>query len=330
MKISDFDYNLPKEKIAQYPLKEREGCKLMVIDRNKGKIFHTIFKEIKNFLFPGDLLILNDSKVIKAKIFGRRKTGAKVEIFLLKKIDDLRYKALLRPLRRLKDKEEIELEGGFSCIIEKKDEGIVKFNFKIEDFLNKHGKMPLPPYIKRSPLKEDEEYYQTVFGKRPGSLASHTAGLHFNEKLLAELKEKGVKIKFITLHMSIASFKILNEENLKKEDLPEEFYSIDEELVKILDTRDYKRLICCGTSVVRCLESYGLNKKREGFTQLFIKPGFKFKFTQALITNFHYPKSSHIILVASFLGLDLLKKAYKEALNKDYRFLSYGDAMLIL
>ncbi len=330
MKIADFDYLLPKDRIAQYPLKKRDECKLMIIDRQKEQIFHTVFKEIKKFLFPGDLLILNNSQVIKAKIFGKRKTGAKVEIFLLKRMGENLYQALLKPLRRLKQGEEIILDRDFNCVIENKEEGVVRLNFDIEKFLNVYGKIPLPPYIKREPSQEDEEYYQTVFGTEKGSLASHTAGLHFDKKLLEELKNKGVNVKFITLHIQRASFRILDEKNLQKEILDSEYYKIPQDLVEVLANKNYKRLICCGTSVVRCLETYGLTKKTQDFTSLFIKPGFKFKFTQSLITNFHYPKSTHIVLVASFLGKDLLRKAYAQALEKDYRFLSYGDAMLIL
>ncbi len=331
MDTEGLDFNLPQEYIAQYPLLERSEAKLFIYERKAAKVYHARFSQIKDFLCAGDLLVLNDSGVKKTRLYARRKSGGRIEIFILRRVKDSLFKVMLRPLKRLKLGEELILEEGKCKIVDLK-EGLVEFLFPVDEgFFDKYAKIPLPPYIKREPVSLDEEYYQTVYFKEKGSLASPTAGLHFDEHILNSLADKGVHIDCLTLHIGKASFRLLKEEDLARDRWDEEYYRIPPTLLDRIRKKDYTKLVACGTSTVRALESFALTKNFEGFTSLFIKEGFKFKLTQALITNFHHPRSSHILLVSSFVGSrNLLFGLYQEALKNNYRFLSYGDAMLII
>jgi len=330
-----FDYKLPRELIAQYPLKEREKARLMVIDRKTGSIKETIFEEVINYIEEGDTLVLNDTKVIPARLKGVKKTGGKVEVFLLKKIEPYKWEVLLRGktgggqvYRIEKGEKSINVQ-----IIKKTDRGsyIAEFDTDNDSEIFSYGETPLPPYIKRTPEKEDESFYQTVYARKNGSVAAPTAGLHFTVDILEKLKNKGVNITYITLHIGWASFKILKEQ---KDRAGEEYIEISQETADIINKTKEKnsRIIAVGTSVVRALESC-VKKGRvfpsSGYTDLFIKAGFKFNIVDGLITNFHLPGSTHLYLVCAFGGTDLIEKAYKIAVEKKYRFYSYGDGMLI-
>jgi len=327
-----FDYNLPKEFIAQYPLKEREKARLMILNKIDGKITHNIFENIDKYLSEKDILVLNNTKVIPARILCRKETGGKIEIFLLKKLNGKRWNVLIREKGREGTKfHKEELEGK---IIKRNDDGsfTVEFNTKDNKEIIKYGEVPLPPYIKRKPEDIDKIYYQTVYAEKDGSIAAPTAGLHFTERIFEKLRNKGVKIVFITLHMGWYSIKVLkNNDN----NVPEEYFEIPQTTAEIINEgkKEGKNIIAVGTGTVRCLESAfenGIVVAKKGYTSLFIKPGFKFKIIDGMITNFHLPNSTHIYLVSAFAGINLIKKAYEEAIRKKYRFYSYGDSMLIL
>lgn len=337
MDIELFNYNLPKELIAQEPLKDRDKAKLMVLKRNNDEIIHTYFYNLPDFLDSGDLLILNDSKVIKAKLEITLDTGGKLNALFLKgdgnKIEILCEKSRKLTLGRkifFKDKtegvvKEILNEG--RRIIEIKD---------IKDyltFLNKVGDVPLPPYIKKKNIESND--YQTIYARVDGSIAAPTAGFHFTEKLFDTLRNKGINIKYITLHVGVPTFKPLKVKDIDDYEIGEEFYEIDEDVInKIRETKKEKRkIIAVGTTVVRALESLNIDdeiKSVRGTTNIFIKPPYKFKIVDAIITNFHLPKTSLLILVSTFAGREKILNAYKIAIENRYRFYSFGDAMLIL
>ncbi|MCX8082125.1 MAG: tRNA preQ1(34) S-adenosylmethionine ribosyltransferase-isomerase QueA [bacterium] len=331
-----FDYHLPKELIAQYPFKKRDKARLMVLNRNKGEIKENIFNEITEYFEEGDTLVLNDSKVIPARLRGKKNTGGKIEIFLLRKTQPYIWEVLIRG--NIKQKQECEVikeNRKLSLkILERTATGsyIIEFPTDKESEIFNFGEIPLPPYIKRKPEKEDDIFYQTVYGKKEGSVAAPTAGLHFTNPLLGKIENKGINITYITLHIGWASFKILRD---TEKEVGEEFIEISEEASKIINKtkKEKRRVIAVGTSTVRTLESSvkeGRIIPSCGYTDLFIKPGFKFKIVDALITNFHLPGSTHLLLVCAFGGTHFIEKAYKIAIEKKYRFYSYGDAMLIV
>ncbi len=330
MKI--LDITIPKEFIAQYPLKEREKARLMILNKIDGKITYDIFENIDKYLSEKDILVLNNTKVIPARILCKKETGGKIEIFLLKKIDEGKWNVLIRGKGREGTKfYKEELEGK---IIKRNDDGsfTVEFNTEDDKEIKKYGEVPLPPYIKRKPEEVDKIYYQTVYAEKDGSIAAPTAGLHFTKRILEKLEKKGVKIVFITLHMGWYSIKVLkNNDN----NVPEEYFEIPQKTAEIINEgkKEGKNIIAVGTGTVRCLESgneNGIVVAKKGYTSLFIKPGFKFKIIDGMITNFHLPDSTHIYLVSALTGINLIKKAYEEAIRKKYRFYSYGDSMLIL
>ncbi|RLB75932.1 MAG: tRNA preQ1(34) S-adenosylmethionine ribosyltransferase-isomerase QueA [Deltaproteobacteria bacterium] len=330
MKI--LDITIPKEFIAQYPLKEREKARLMILNKIDGKITYDIFENIDKYLSEKNILVLNNTKVIPARILCKKETGGKIEIFLLKKIDEGKWNVLIRGKGREGTKfYKEELEGK---IIKRNDDGsfTVEFNTGDDKEIIKYGEVPLPPYIKRKPEEVDKIYYQTVYAEKDGSIAAPTAGLHFTKRILEKLEKKGVKIVFITLHMGWYSIKVLkNDDN----NVPEEYFEIPQKTAEIINEgkKEGKNIIAVGTGTVRCLESgneNGIVVAKKGYTSLFIKPGFKFKIIDGMITNFHLPDSTHIYLVSALTGINLIKKAYEEAIRKKYRFYSYGDSMLIL
>ncbi|HID93886.1 MAG TPA: tRNA preQ1(34) S-adenosylmethionine ribosyltransferase-isomerase QueA [bacterium (Candidatus Stahlbacteria)] len=338
MLVSEFDYKLPRELIAQYPRVKREESKLLILYRKNGKIEHKRFFNIIEYMGRGDVLVLNETKVIPARLFGyREKTGGKVEVFLLKEIDKDKWEVLIKPRRKARLGEKIKFGDDFSC--EVVERGICSFNYKgdFNNLLNKYGKVPLPPYIKREPEESDKDRYQTVYAKVEGAVAAPTAGLHFSTELLKNLKEKGINIAKILLHTGVASFSPIKCDKVEDHQMAEEYYKISEESTSLINQA--KRVFAVGTTVVRTLESnakQGMGNRKwelvagEGWTNMFIYPPYEFKIVDALITNFHLPKSTNLILVAAFAGRALVLKAYNEAIRLGYRFYSYGDAMLIL
>ncbi len=325
-----FDFNLPKELIAQYPLKEREKARLMVVFKNKEEIIEDVFENIDKYLKKGDILVLNNTKVIPARLKCRKETGGKIEILLLKNIDEYQWKVIAKG--KVKEGGKFykdDLEGE---ILNKNEDGsfVVRFN-KDKEKIKKYGEIPLPPYIKREPEEIDKIYYQTVYAKKNGSIAAPTAGLHFTEEILEKLKNIGIEIIFITLHMGWPSIKILKD---VEKSVGKEYCEITEDVCEKINNgkKEGRRIIAVGTGTTRALESAWKEDKLMPFfdyTGLFIKPGFKFNVIDGLITNFHLRGSTHILLVYAFSG-EILKKAYNLAIKKKYRFYSYGDCMLII
>ena len=336
MKLSDFDYHLPKELIAKYPAQPRDSCRLMVLNRKDKTIEHRIFRDVIDYLKPGDTLVLNNTKVIPARLIGKKeKTNANIEVFLLRPIEDNIWEALIKNVRRLKKNQKIIISDDFYVEFLSKDDekAIVKIHSKdIKSDLEKYGHVPLPPYIEREDEEKDKDYYQTVFADKEGSVASPTAGLHFTKELLEKIKEKGVNIAYITLHVGLGTFKPVKTEDITKHKMHEEYFTIPKETLEMIKkTKENKKsVVAVGTTVVRALETYGKFGKTEGFTDIFIYPPYEFKIVDKLITNFHLPKSTLLMLVSAFADRDFILKAYNEAVKERYRFFSYGDAMLIV
>ncbi len=326
LRLINFDYPLPKELIAQYPLAERDEAKLLVLDRHKNKIEHRVFKNIKDYLKKEDLLVLNDTKVLPARLVGKRKTGGNVEILLLERKAGLTFRVLVRPAR-VKIAERIFFENSkISCLLSAKNE--VVFDAKEEKEVYALGKMPLPPYIKREAEDKDNIYYQTVYAAYDGSVAAPTAGLHFTKELLNDLK---CRLTYITLHVGYSTFKPVKAENILEHTMEPEEFMVPEKTVQAIEKTRAKggKIFAVGTTSCRALEAFGQGV-REGSTNLFIYPGYKFKLVDGLLTNFHLPKTTLFMLACAFGGIDLIKAAYAEAVEKQYRFYSYGDVMLIL
>ena len=340
MKVSDFNYDLPEELIAQHPYDKRDEARLMVLHRNTKQIEHKVFKDIIDYLEPGDCLVLNDTKVIPARLYGKKDTGAKVEFLLLKRIENDDWEAMVRPGNKLKAGAKVSFGDGIlqAEVLETLEGGNRRVRFTYEgifnEILDKVGLMPLPPYIKEN-IKEENEKYQTVYAKYEGSAAAPTAGLHFTEELLEKIKEKGVEIAKVTLHVGIGTFRPVKVENIEEHKMhSEHFYVKQIEADKINKAKDTgHRVVAVGTTSCRVLESVsdenGKMKEIETDTSIFIYPGYKFKCVDALITNFHLPESTLIMLVSSLAGKDFIMKAYKEAVEKRYKFFSFGDAMFI-
>jgi len=341
--LSEFGYTLPIELIAQKPQEKRDESRLLILDRQKKTVKEGIFKEIVDFLEKGDVLVLNDTKVIPARIFGRKQTGAKIEVLLLREIEKGLWEALIKPAKRIKLKQKIFFNQNsfWAELLEKKEDGInlIKFNTTdIKELLNKYGKLPIPHYIKKYP--DEPNRYQTVYAQKEGAVASPTAGLHFTEELLEKLKLKGINIVYITLHCGLATFRPIKEKDIRKHKMPEEYYQISEDTAKIINQarEEKRRVFACGTTTTRALETASFLdkdgifkvKSESGNTKLFIYPGYQFKIIDGLITNFHLPYSTNLILVASFCGLDFILKAYQYAIERKFRFYSFGDAMLII
>lgn len=340
MKVSEFDFYLPEELIAQEPISPRDMSRLIVLHKRERCIEHKRFYQITEFLHEGDLLVLNQTKVLPARLLGFKDTGANIEMVLLKRIKGDYWECLVKPGKKLKPGTKVffgdgELQGE---IINYTDSGgrIVKFIYKgiFEEVLDRLGEMPLPPYIQKE-LK-DKNRYQTVYAKEQGSAAAPTAGLHFTEELFEQIKHKGVKTAFLTLHVGLGTFRPVKSENVEEHKMHSEYYSINEETALLINqTKDMgKRVVAVGTTSIRTLETVGDTKGRvqesSGWTDIFIYPGYRFKVVDAIITNFHLPKSSLIMLVSAFAGTDFVKEAYRVAIEEKYRFYSFGDAMLII
>ena len=339
MKVSDFKYDLPEELIAQTPIKQRDHSKLMVLNREKQTIEHKIFKDIIDYLEPGDVLVRNNTKVLPARLYGKKETGANVEFLLLNNIEGDIWECIVRPGNKLHIGAKVIFGEGIlkAEIIDTMEGGTrkVKFSYNgiFNEILDQIGLMPLPPYIHEE-LK-DKDRYQTVYAKYRGSAAAPTAGLHFTEELLSKIEQKGIQIANVTLHVGIGTFRPVKEETVEKHHMHSEHYYIKKEDVDKINTakENGKRVIAVGTTSCRVLETIadenGHVKEAEGDTQIFIYPGYKFKILDGLITNFHLPQSTLLMLVSAFAGKDYILKAYKEAVKEKYRFFSFGDAMFI-
>lgn len=340
MKTAEFDYALPKELIAQEPVEPRDSSRLMVVHRDSGLIEHRRFFEVGEFLRAGDCLIVNDTRVIPARLKGEKaRTGGKVEIFLLAEVEKGLWEALVRPGRRLQPGAEVILgDGRLRARIEKRlagGERLVSFDHDgdLDELIDVLGEIPLPPYITK-PLDERERY-QTIYAKERGSVAAPTAGLHFTPALLESLTQKGVKTASVTLRVGLDTFRPVREEDIEKHEMHSEFFSVTEEAAEIVNQTKEQggRIVGVGTTSVRVLESAGQDGELHagtGSTQLFIYPGYRFKMVDIMLTNFHLPRSTLLMLVAAFAGRDLIMRAYKQAVEERYRFYSFGDAMLII
>lgn len=346
MRVSDFDYYLPEELIAQYPAAHREDSRLLVLDRmGSGEITHTRFSRIVDLLVPGDLLVLNDTRVFPARLLGTREgTGGMVEILLLEERSPGTWDALVRPGRRARKGETILFgDGSLRCVIEDSTpEGgrVVRFIGITEKEFWKEviriGKVPLPPYIKRDEEEIDRERYQTVYARTLGSVAAPTAGLHFTEEILWKLKDKGVQVAFVLLHVGLGTFRPVRVADVERHQMHAEYWKIEPTAADLINRarQEGRRVIAVGTTTVRVLESTAQDDGRilpgEGWTRLFIYPGFTFRVIDGLITNFHLPRSTLLMLVCAFAGRERVLHAYREAVERQYRFFSYGDAMLVI
>jgi len=341
MKTSDFDYHLPPELIAQVPLEPRDQSRLMVLERTNGSIEHRRFADLVDFLKAGYVLVCNDSRVIPARLKGKKaESGGKVELLLLRQIDNAVWEALLKPAKRVAIGAKLEIGGTDDSvsaeIIGEGERGIKVIRFPEETRLPKLGKIPLPPYI-RTPLA-DEERYQTVYARAPGSVAAPTAGLHFTSRLIEQLEHKGIEMLFVTLHVGLDTFRPVREDDPRQHPIHQEYGIVTKEVASRLNQAkgEGRRIICAGTTTVRIIEGVAQASQSsilepfEGGVGLFILPGYRFRMVDALITNFHLPRSTLLMLVAAFAGRDFIMRAYEEAIARKYRFYSFGDAMLIL
>lgn len=338
MLLSDFDYDLPEDLIAQTPMEPRNASRLMVLDPATGTIRHEHFYDLGKFLEAGDALIFNDTRVIPARLIGRKAdTGGRVEIFLLRRLDGSRWEALAKPGRKARVGSVIEFSDELSCeIMEHTDFGgrIVNFRFRgvFEEILDRLGETPLPPYIHEK--LGDRERYQTVYSREKGSAAAPTAGLHFTKEQMSDLERAGIRLGFVTLHVGLGTFRPVSAEKIEEHVMHREYYSISRETAELIQSTKASghRVIAVGTTSVRTLESAAEGKGRisgcSGWTDIFIYPGYEFKIVDAMVTNFHLPKSTLIMLVSAFGGREFILEAYRKAVEERYRFFSFGDAML--
>ncbi len=343
MKVSEFDYDLPPELIAQEPLPKREKSRLLVLNRKEKSICEIVFSNIAGLFNPGDVLVLNNTKVLPARLYSRRKTGAKIELLLLEKRQPGLWESLVKPSKKIKIGEMLYFDDSdFTVqIAEKYTNGKWLLKFSPADavkLMYKQGVMPTPPYIKKKLDKSSK--YQTIYAEKEGAIAAPTAGLHFTESLISGLRNKGVDVVFIALHVGLGTFKPVKSEIIEEHNMENERFEVGEDTAKVINAakRTKRRIFACGTSVVRALETQAyINDNKQvcvqpgcGRTGLFIMPGYNFKIIDCLITNFHLPESTNLILVSAFAGHDFICRAYSQAIEKRFRFYSFGDAMLIL
>ena len=338
MDISDFDYDLPEERIAQLPVEPRDSSRLMVLDPSNHTIEHRRFFQLGDFLKQGDVLIFNDTRVIPARLIGARDTGGKVEVFLLRQMDKDQWEALVKPGKKMRIGSVVHFGEELSCeIVAHTDFGgrIVRFIYDgiFEEILDRLGNMPLPPYIHEK--LENRERYQTVYSRVKGSAAAPTAGLHFTESLMEELRRKGIQFGFITLHVGLGTFRPVHVDTIEDHVMHSEFYSVPTETAELIHMakKEGRRVVAVGTTSIRTLEaaasSTGTVEAGSGWTNIFIYPGYEFKVVDAVITNFHLPKSTLIMLISAFAGRTFTLEVYRTAVAEAYRFFSFGDAMLI-
>ncbi len=342
MKVEEFDYFLPPSLIAQYPPPQRGASRLMVLCRDQKTIEHRLFQEIPGLLTPGDLLVLNDTRVLPVRLIGRKESGGKVELLLIPSENGKgrEFEALVKGSKKVKPGVHLQFTEELSAEIQEVRDGRVKLTFlgtsNVMEMIKKIGHLPLPPYIKRKDEPLDQERYQTVYAEKEGSIAAPTAGLHFTPFLLQTLKKRGVQLTYLTLHIGVGTFSPVKVKHVEDHPMEAEWVEISEETVQEVQNTKQRggRVIAVGTTTTRALESFangqgGLRPGR-GMTSLFIYPPFRFRVIDGLLTNFHLPKSTLLMLVSAFAGKEFLMKAYQEAIEKEYRFYSYGDAMLIL
>ncbi len=355
MKLSDFDYNLPPELIAQYPLEQRDSSRLLVLHRRTGSIQHLSFKNLKRFIAAGDLLVLNDTKVFKARIFGRRDGfKGKIEILICNKLKDNIYEVLAKPCKKLSTGTRVIFDDKrLNAEVLGRDDDYVRLRFNVNgslySILDDIGRVPLPPYIKRPAEEDDAPRYQTVYAKHEGAIAAPTAGLHFTENIISALRKKHVNIAPVTLHVGYGTFKPVADDVITKHNMHKEYYEISDITARFVNKAKAcdKKIIAVGTTVCRALESAAVKcgtffyqgqepqaqyeiRDTKDHTNIFIYPGYDFKIVDMLLTNFHLPKTTLLMLVSAFAGRENIMKAYQEAIRHRYRFFSYGDAMLIL
>ena len=339
MKTSDFWYDLPEELIAQTPLQQRDSSRLLVLDRDSGEVCHKHFYDIIEYLEPGDCLVMNDSRVLPARLLGHRPTGGAVEVLLLRDLGDKKWECLCKPGRKMQVGNEVVFGNGelTATVTSVQEDGnrVVEFHYEgiFLEVLERLGKMPLPPYIKAE--LQDQERYQTVYSREVGSAAAPTAGLHFTNELLDKIRDKGVKTAFVTLHVGLGTFRPVKAENISDHHMHSELCMISQDTAQILNEtrRAGGRIICVGTTSCRTLESLvnedGSFEPKSKWTEIFIYPGYQFKAMQGLITNFHLPESTLVMLVSAFAGREHVLNAYEEAVRERYRFFSFGDAMFL-
>lgn len=340
MKTKDFYYNLPEKLIAQHPLEDRVESKLLVLDKTTGEIQHRRFKNIIDYFNPGDTLVLNDTRVLPARLFGNRKAKEEsIEVLLLKRIEKNKWETLVKPGKKMKIGTEIEFGNGLlnGEVLSLGEEGtrIIDFNYEgiFEEVLDQLGEMPLPPYITEK--LEDKERYQTVYSKNLGSAAAPTAGLHFTNELLSDIENKGISIVYLTLHVGLGTFRPVKVDDINDHHMHSEYYELSEEAANIINEtkKTGGRIISVGTTSTRTLETIGNDAgevvPKSGWTDIFIYPGYKFKVVDALITNFHLPESTLMMLVSAFASREIIMNAYQIAIENNYRFFSFGDAMFL-
>lgn len=347
MKLDDFDYRFPKELIAQYPLPGRDSSRLLVLKKSTHEIEHRTFSQIGDYLRGGDTLVLNDTQVIPARLRGRREgSSGSIEVLLLERLGESSWKALVKPARRAKPGTKLRFDHGLQAEVTdigQAGEREVRFNFKgdISSALGDLAEIPLPPYIKRPPIPLDLERYQTVYARKKGAVAAPTAGLHFTKGLLSKLSSKGIKLSFLTLHVNYATFRPVIETDITKHRMHSEYFELSPETADVIDQakKNRKQIVAVGTTSCRVLESVAngvrpdpspVVKPMKGWTDLFIYPPYEFKVVDMLLTNFHLPRTTLLMLVSAFCGRELLLRAYQEAIERRYRLFSYGDAMLII
>lgn len=337
MLVTDFDYDLPQELIAQHPMEPRDHSRLLVVDKKTGEIEHKHFYDLVNYLKPGDVLVFNDTRVIPARLHGTKDTGAHVEVFLLTRRDATDWEVLVRPGKKLQVGAKINFSDELSCeVIEHTDFGgrVVRFKYDgiFEEILDRLGETPLPPYI-TAPL-EDKERYQTVYNRERGSAAAPTAGLHFTKELLQKIKEIGCEEVFVTLHVGLGTFRPVSEAKIEDHKMHKEFYTVSQEAADAVNKAkaEGRRIIAVGTTAVRTLEAAGADGQLHAgssWTNIFIYPGYKFRLVDDLVTNFHLPQSTLLVLVSTLSTREIMLQTYKKAVEEKYRFFSFGDAMFI-
>ena len=342
-RLSEFEFEIPEKLIAQNPTKERDNCKLMIVDRKTGDIQHKKFSDIADLFNTGDVLVLNNTQVFPARLYANKdKSDAKVEVFLLRELENDLWEAMVRPARKVRIGNKLIFNKNISCdVIDNTVSGgrVLRFEYNVDSlypFIDKYGLSPLPPYIKRETTPQDKQDYQTIYASERGSVAAPTAGLHFTKKLINKIEKKGVTIVYITLHIGLGTFRSILVEDLTRHHMDSEYYDIPHETAEIINNakEKKKKIWTVGTSTNRALETvvvegFQITGKR-GWTDKFIYPPYKFKMCDRLITNFHQPKSTLMMLVSAFSSKDIVLNTYQEAIKKKYRFYSYGDAMLLL
>ena len=342
--LDDFNYNLPEELIAKYPTEKRDEAKMLVVDKITGNIVHKHFYDFVDYLNPNDVLILNNTKVIPARLLGKKETGANIEIFLTRYLGENDWQAIIRNSKRLKDGDIVIISDILKVLIKKKGEAnndgnipehlveLIYSNGSMEDILNKTGKIPLPPYIQREVEEKDKEDYQTVYAKVSGSVAAPTAGLHFTNEILEKIEKKGIKIAYVTLNVGLGTFLPVKTNNINNHKMHTESYFIPKETADIINNKKGS-LVAIGTTSLRCLEAnfkkYGKIKEGYDETDIFIYPPYNFKVVDKLLTNFHLPKSTLLMLVSAFSSREIILNAYNEAIKNNYRFFSYGDCTFL-